>query len=565
MHSRKVYFFVLSFFAIFQNLLSQASSIEQVYEQKVLTFRDTNIDSLTFYAKKLQNSNDVCYQYKGTRALNYISYSQENYPLAEKLTLTLIKDINNSLKETPNRQCLLYLKINCFNRLFWIKKNQENYTDAYQYLIRMNEVIDRVESPIKRYQYSVSNKLNKAQIKRVLNMDREAINILTEAIFKAKRVNDSAYLSENLKLINSHLYNSLGKSYLILGNKTDNTKLLDSANIYFDKSYNVTKTFNPIHKNSKLFYYYRKTEVLIAQKKFKEAIKLINEYKNINNGLNYKHREFFQKAICFHNLDKADSAIYHANKLLHNKKNKCSRSNLITIYDILSKQYLNLNKQDSAYKYSSKTLEEFHIAKNNKEETYQLLYKNDLKNIQELNNSLIEKNKKENSSYILFVTIPSICIIVIIAFFYRKEKKRNKKLYKKIVSTPEEPETTKKEYNIDEKLEKEILDKLYKIKENHEYLQPDFSINKIANELNTNSTYISFVFNSKKEESFKQYYTKLKIEYIINKLKTDKTYRMYSIQTLAEEVGYSNASAFSRAFKKHTGVTPSIFLKTLDD
>ncbi|WP_158091362.1 helix-turn-helix domain-containing protein [Tenacibaculum holothuriorum] len=531
----------------------------------MLTFRDTNIDSLTFYAKKLQNSNDVCYQYKGVRALNYIPYSEENYPLSEKRTLSLIKNINNSLKETPNRQCLLYLKINCYNRLFWIKKNQENYTEAYQYLISMNEVIDRIDSPIKKHQYSVSNKLNKAQIKRVLNMDREAINILLDVVFKAKKVNDTAFISENLKLINSHLYNSLGKSYLILASKTDNTQLLDSANIYFDKSYEVTKTFNPIHKSSKLFYYYRKTEVLIAQKKFKEAIKLINEYKNINNGLNYKHREFFQKAICFHNLNKADSAIYHANKLLNDKKDKCSRSNLITLYDILSKQYLNLNKQDSAYKYSSKTLEEFQIARNNKEETYQLLYKNDLKNAQELNNSLIEKSKKENSSYMLFIAIPAISIIAIIAFFYRKEKKRNKKLYKKIITVTEEPETTKKEYNIDEKLEKEILNKLYKIKENHEYLQPDFSINKIANELNTNSTYISFVFNSKKEESFKQYYTKLKIEYIIDKLKTDKTYRMYSIQTLAEEVGYSNASAFSRAFKKHTGVTPSIFLKTLDD
>ena len=39
---------------------------------------------------------------------------------------------------------------------------------------------------------------------------------------------------------------------------------------------------------------------------------------------------------------------------------------------------------------------------------------------------------------------------------------------------------------------------------------------------------------------------------------------MYSIQALAEELGYTNASAFTRAFKKQIGVTPSVFLKSLD-
>ncbi|WP_366943585.1 helix-turn-helix domain-containing protein [uncultured Polaribacter sp.] len=35
------------------------------------------------------------------------------------------------------------------------------------------------------------------------------------------------------------------------------------------------------------------------------------------------------------------------------------------------------------------------------------------------------------------------------------------------------------------------------------------------------------------------------------------------MKSLAEEIGYTNASAFARAFKKYKGITPSEYLKML--
>jgi AraC-like DNA-binding protein len=46
-------------------------------------------------------------------------------------------------------------------------------------------------------------------------------------------------------------------------------------------------------------------------------------------------------------------------------------------------------------------------------------------------------------------------------------------------------------------------------------------------------------------------------------LKEEKRFRNYTIQSLAEEVGYTNASAFTRAFKKHKRISPSEFIKSL--
>lgn len=301
----------------------------------------------------------------------------------------------------------------------------------------------------------------------------------------------------------------------------------------------------------------------MKQNKYQKAIDLINNYKNINNGYNYLHREYFQKAICFHNLNNSDSAVYYSNKLLKNHKN-CETSKLITIYDILSKEYNNLNKLDSAFKYSALTLEQFNLARNNKDKTFNLFYSNNFNKAQLLNQEIKEKEaSKQKKLTISFVAL--LITFFIITFYLLKKEKEKKKELILMINNDKAVETEKKEYNIDEELENKILNEFTNAKKNLDFLKPDFSINYIADKLETNNTYVSFVFNKHHDESFKQYCTKLKINYVVEKLKSDKTFRKYSIQAIADEIGYTNASAFTRAFKKHIGVTPSAFLKTLDD
>ena len=64
--------------------------------------------------------------------------------------------------------------------------------------------------------------------------------------------------------------------------------------------------------------------------------------------------------------------------------------------------------------------------------------------------------------------------------------------------------------------------------------------------------------------TFNQYYTSLRIEYLIKQFEEDKNYRKYTIKYIGQLIGYTNASAFTRAFKKHKGVTPSEYIKKLD-
>jgi AraC-like DNA-binding protein len=85
----------------------------------------------------------------------------------------------------------------------------------------------------------------------------------------------------------------------------------------------------------------------------------------------------------------------------------------------------------------------------------------------------------------------------------------------------------------------------------------------LAKKLNTNTSYLSYIINKVKNQSFKQYITALKINYLLKKLQQEKKFRNYTIKSLAEEIGYTNASAFTRAFKIYKGITPSEFIKSL--
>ncbi|MDY0781163.1 AraC family transcriptional regulator [Tenacibaculum sp. IB213877] len=563
--SKKVFFILLfSLVDVYKTTAQKPENNDSLYIKKAIYYSEVNNDSVFYFINKIKNSKNTCIKFEALGRAAYAYYRKKNYQKAKKISLENLKIIDSLLLTKSNEDCLLNRKIAFLNRLFWIEKNNENYNKAYNYLIEVEKVVNI--SPIKD-QIHLRNKLgtilNKATIKNYLDMPEEAKNISLKALSEIKsaplkNIKDDQFLL----LFKANILNSLGNSFLILGKEKKNLALIDSASYYYDKAFAVTEHFIPTHKDSKILYDFLKTDVLMAKNDFENAIIKINHYKKTANGYDYKHHEFLNKAICFHNLNKSDSALYFASKLLRNKKEKCKRSNLITLYDILSKEYFKLHKLDSAYKYSKLEIAEFEKAKKNKEKTFQLLYNNDFNEAKKLNELIIEQEEKNNTKSNIFIF--SISILILSLFYFLFSKKKEKDLLLAEIETKNETQP-KVEYNINQEFENEIILTIDKMEKNLEFLSPNFSINALADKLNTNSTYISFVFNKNKGETFKQYYTKKKIDYIIEKLKTDKKYRNYSIQSLAEEVGYSNASAFTRAFKKQMDTTPSAFLKDLEN
>ncbi|WP_310993268.1 helix-turn-helix domain-containing protein [Aequorivita marina] len=83
----------------------------------------------------------------------------------------------------------------------------------------------------------------------------------------------------------------------------------------------------------------------------------------------------------------------------------------------------------------------------------------------------------------------------------------------------------------------------------------------MASKLQTNSNYIRYILKKKKNKSYNNYINELRIEYIIDKLKSDPTYLQFKISHLAQESGFSSHSTFTKTFKSVVGMSPSTFIK----
>lgn len=97
---------------------------------------------------------------------------------------------------------------------------------------------------------------------------------------------------------------------------------------------------------------------------------------------------------------------------------------------------------------------------------------------------------------------------------------------------------------------------------NHEkpYLKSDLTIFELAKMLETNSSYLSTVINNDFNKSFVSFINSYRITES-KKLLVDSNYSDLTIEAISEEVGFNSKSAFNRAFKKYTDITPSEYKK----
>lgn len=84
------------------------------------------------------------------------------------------------------------------------------------------------------------------------------------------------------------------------------------------------------------------------------------------------------------------------------------------------------------------------------------------------------------------------------------------------------------------------------------------SVGKLAKLIGEPAYLVSQVINEKMEASFYDWIAQYRIEEA-KRLMTNPKTSQYTIEQIAEEVGYNSKSAFNKAFKKFTGQTPSEF------
>lgn len=544
---------LLCLFVSFLSGAQVSTNLDSLYQEKSFFFKNRNVDSLFYYARKLMASDNPCYKYAGQMREINAYYKSGAFDTAQSKAVNLMAELRDK-----NDFCYQRIKGDALTRLFWLHYNMEEFDKAFQYCLEKEQLIAQFSDKSMARTQDLSNRANIASIKIKLGFYDEAVTLYKEmcrelSSFADELKQEELYWSYIFK---SSVLNRIGDAFLYNFSEIHSGHL-DSARFYYKEAFKTANKFQPPHPDTDALYTMRKAKVLRAEGKFETALQLIEQYDDEAADSNIEQDINFLRAILYSELKQYDKAIDNARSFLNYPKlTPSTERNTIAIYNVLADSFRMKEMRDSAFFYSQKAVSKLSSLDQTKLITNQSYYLYDISKVSSLNNTLLEEKRAQMNNFIVF-SILGILVVITLFVMYRKKQQKN------IMAVVSANAKTKKEYNIDSDLTHKIMDAINGLEGSSKILDANFTLASWAQELNTNTSYISNVLNEKKGISFKQYLIQLRIEYLLQLLRSNHKYKNYTVKALAEEIGYTNASAFTRAFKNYTGKTPSEFLKTL--
>lgn len=124
-------------------------------------------------------------------------------------------------------------------------------------------------------------------------------------------------------------------------------------------------------------------------------------------------------------------------------------------------------------------------------------------------------------------------------------------------------ETVYQENNTENEKDKALYDKIITFFENQKpYQDSEFNIKKLAEFVDSNSTYVSKALNKIGNKKFNQLVNEYRINQVLDELENQMHHR-FTLEHIYKEAGFSQQSTFNRIFKEKTGVTPSEYIESL--
>ena len=501
-------------------------------------------------AKKAKNSLQIG---EGYILLHY----NKDFPTALKY-LDSLNAITKSIKDKsyPTRTFLMIG--NLHYKYDNLKEALDNYILALKFA---NEQKDE-----KQIEYV---NLNIGYLNSYIGKNIEAAKIFRHYLYKSNQTNDE-YQNNKIRV-------SLINSYLEI-NK------LDSANILIQEAIE-SPLKNKYNINQ---YIYLSGVYNLKTRNYKHAIidlsKAYGYFSSINDS--NKNYALYNIAKSYQGLKNKEKTVQYFLQLDSNiqKRNSTSFPELRDVYTYLINYYKEKNNKEKQLYY----IDRFLIVDEKLDEQFKYLSvelssKYDVPNLLKEKESIISelKTKKIIYYYAFAILCSLLIILVIILHRVKKAEKEHRQIAQDLIKSIEDDFKDDKELvpkhevvitDISEPPVKvvpnDILQNIIKGLEKFEsrelYLKKGITLNSLAKNIKTNTTYLSEVINSYKQKNFSTYLNDLRIDYALMKLVKDKNFRSYKLSVIAEEVGYNNEQAFCLAFKRKTGTTLSTYIKEIE-
>lgn len=239
---------------------------------------------------------------------------------------------------------------------------------------------------------------------------------------------------------------------------------------------------------------------------------------------------------------------------------------LATINNQLSNNYLALKDQEE----HNKSYNEFLIYKTSSEKIESDAVNVAYRLINQEHEDIYNLKAEQYKGYLtLSVWVLIIIVLITVFYFYRNrlKVKRFEEILKYLQASNslpiKQPLPIKKESkktNIPPETEQALLNKLKRFEVSGNFTNKEMSLANLASQFETNTKYLSEIINKHYNDNFNMYINRLRINYIIGKLKADPNYLNYKISYLADQSGFSSHSSFATVFKSITGIAPTTFI-----
>lgn len=175
----------------------------------------------------------------------------------------------------------------------------------------------------------------------------------------------------------------------------------------------------------------------------------------------------------------------------------------------------------------------------------------------------------------IIIALLALTILAVLYVNYRKTKRTNRLLYEKniaLLNANKELRPAVAE-NLDKPAQEEptpadleLMEKITALMESSpEVFAETFSLNRLAELVGSNSKYVSRAINLCRRCNFSVLLNEYRIKEACRRLINTDEYGNYTIEGIANSVGYKSRSNFTTIFKENVGLTPSAFQKLSRD
>ena len=181
----------------------------------------------------------------------------------------------------------------------------------------------------------------------------------------------------------------------------------------------------------------------------------------------------------------------------------------------------------------------------------------------------MDRSNRRNWTGYIVSGLAIFTVVIVIYRNYRNKKYYLEKFNKLVLTNINESKENRGTSNVDisdlnPELVQTILKKLERFEKDKIYLQENMNLTRLAKELQTNTKYTSRIILRFRGKKTVDYINELKVNHVMQMLKTQPKYRKYTTTALSDEGGFGSAQNFTRAFKNQTELTPMHFINLLN-